>query len=235
MILYIFLIIAFITLGIFIANNAQSEFIAKYKKYFNYEIMSTSGVEDFIKLLQNYKPFNNVNVFYTNEELEDCYNNQKKAVILSNKTLYNTNIASLAITAHEFGHCEQDLTNNKTYKIAQNFRTVSKICGKVSIPLFIIGLLLFILLDSYNFIGLIVIGLGALLFLTIIVSSILTTYIEFDATKRGLNLLKKYEILNKEEIKMAKDFLKSAGYTYLGNFFSIILSWTFLVPKYKLI
>jgi Zn-dependent membrane protease YugP len=59
--------------------------------------------------------------------------------------------------------------------------------------------------------------------------------VEFDASKRALKILERFSELDQKEIKKANRFLRSAGYTYLGNFCSTLFIWTFLVPNPKII
>ena len=58
--------------------------------------------------------------------------------------------------------------------------------------------------------------------------------LEKDASKRGLDLLKRTETFDDEEMAMAKDLLKAALLTYVGDFLRSILWWTFLTRKSKL-
>lgn len=226
-------ILAFVTFGIFVANTAQKDFQSNYFKYHKYEINGYKTPSEFIALIKNQKEFYRVDVKTTEKPLNDNYNAGSNTVTLSEETISSTNIAGFAITAHEFGHAQQRNTESKLYKNTILYRKLSKISGRLSIPLCVIGFILF--LTSNPVLGIVLSSIGVLGILTIIISSLLTTLVEFDASKRGVALLQRYQILDNKEIKQVKKFLKSAGYTYLGNFFSIILSWTFLVPKYSLI
>jgi Zn-dependent membrane protease YugP len=62
----------------------------------------------------------------------------------------------------------------------------------------------------------------------------LTIPVERDASKRGIDILKKMEVLDDDEMLMAKDLLKTALLTYIGDFLRAILWWTFLTRKTKL-
>lgn len=236
MLIYIVIFIAFVAFGIFVANNAPSEFLKVYQEYKTKTIANDITVMDFLNKLHNTNKFNSVKYAIINKELDDCYYYKNNTVYLSQKTANGYNIANFSIIAHELGHAEQNLDGNKLYKLSIILRKVSKCFGWLAIPLSIIGAILALFLTTQNnLIGWAILALGLLLFAVMIFSSLVITIIEFDASKRAIKLLKEYKILEEKELKIAKKFLRHAGYTYLGNFFSFLFSWTFLVPKAKVI
>lgn len=236
MILYIFIFIAFVAFGIFVANNAQSEFMKVYKEYKKINIEEYVTVQDFLNKLYNTRKFSSVRYVLIDKELNDSYYYKNNTVYLSKTTASGFNIASFAIIAHEMGHAEQNLDGSKMYNFSLFLRKLSRWIGWLAMPLTIIGAVLaFVTSSEESALGWIVLGIGILLFAIMVLSSLVITIIEFNASKRAINLLRQHKIMDESELKKAKRFLRHAGYTYLGNFFSFLFSWTFLVPKPKVL
>ena len=235
MLILILIFIAFISFGIFVANNAPGEFLKLYKTYKRINIENQLCVIDFVESLQQDSKFYSINYAITQKELQDSYYYKNNTVYISDQTAYGYDVASFAIISHELGHAEQNLEGGTLYKSSILLRKISRSFGWLALPLCITGAILLFLLGLQSVEAWIIFSLGAVGLLTILVSSFFVTIIEFDASKRAISLLSKKKILNSQELKRAKKFLKHAGYTYLGNFFSFLLSWTFLVPKAKII
>lgn len=236
MIIGIVIFIAFIALGIFVANNAPSEFLKIYREYKKFSTEGDLTVMDFLNKLANSDKFFSVKYVVIDKELDDSYYYKTNTVYLSKSTANGYSIANFAVIAHELGHAEQNLDGSKLYKFSIFLRRLSKALGWLAFPFMIIGLVFLLIIGfADNPTGWIVLILGAVLFLIMLISSLVITIIEFNASNRAINLLQKYNVLEKEELKKAKRFLRYAGYTYLGNFFSFLFSWTFLVPKAKVI
>ena len=57
-------------------------------------------------------------------------------------------------------------------------------------------------------------------------------YIEKDASKRALGLLK--EIFSSQDLKLAKKYLNTARLTYWSDFMTLLFGWTGLTRKKKI-
>ena len=236
MLIAIIVFIAFISLGIFVANNAPSEFLKVYREYKKETSDNDFTVTDFLKKLSNYKKFSSVRYIIIDKELDDAYYYKTNTVYLSKNTANGYSVAHFAIIAHELGHAEQNLDGSRLYKLSLFLRRLSRALGWLAIPLMVIGLA-FLLVSGFadNILGWSIFIAGSICFLIMLFSSLVITIIEFNASHRAINLLRQTRMLEEDNIKSAKRFLRHAGYTYLGNFFSFLFSWTFLVPKPKVI
>ena len=84
---------------------------------------------------------------------------------------------------------------------------VVNIGNSLSMPLFFIGLFLQIYNLAY---------IGALLFGLVLVFQLVTLPVEFNASRRALNILDGYDILGTNELKGAKKVLTAAAMTYVA-------------------
>jgi uncharacterized protein len=228
-------IILFISFGIFITNTAPKDFFEIYTEYRDEEIDKYYSVKDFVNRLHKDDILSPVTVAQANKTLEDSFSCATNTVYLSYETYNGSSVADFAVMAHEYGHAQQNLSGSTLYKNTLFMRSFCRILGVSYIFFILIGVILFFALENLPFIGIIVASIGVLLMLCIVVCSLLVTLVEFDASKRAIKLLKEYDVLNKQELKMAKHLLNKAGNTYLANFFSTILAWLPLCPKPKLI
>jgi Zn-dependent membrane protease YugP len=75
-----------------------------------------------------------------------------------------------------------------------------------------------ILASSFN-----LIWIGIILEMVILLFQVVTLPVEFDASKRALSELEKYNYLNNEELRCGKVMLTSAALTYVASVASTLL------------
>ena len=116
-------------------------------------------------------------------------------------------MAAQGIVAHEIGHAIQDSTGYFPLVLRTNLVPVANIGSHMAVPLFLLGFLFSI--PSLMDMGIIVFSL-AVLFQTI------TLPVEFDASKRAVELLIKENIISQTEINSVKKVLNAAALTYVA-------------------
>ena len=166
--------------------------------------------------------------------LNDGYSSKSKMVVLSEATCDVASVAALTVVAHEFGHASQDISNSKKFRANKLLTKSVRIIGYFMFPFAIVGLFLFLIFPELYEIGLSFLVMSLIIFIFALVVKLACIPLEKDASKRGLDLLKKTETFDEEELEMAKILLKSALLTYVGDFLRSILWWTFLTRKSKL-
>ncbi len=175
-----------------------------------------------------------INVVRTEGYLTDAYSSRSKAVVLSNSTCDVASVAALTVVAHEFGHAMQDLNSSKKFKLNRSLSKAVKFLGFFMFPLAVVGIFMCLILAGTPAVGFALLGTSLVIFLLAVLLKMLSIPLEKDASRRGLELLKKTETFDEEEMLMAKDLLKAALLTYVGDFLRAILWWTFLTKKTKL-
>ena len=109
--------------------------------------------------------------------------------------------------AHEIGHAIQDSMNYFPLTLRSNLVPVTNIGSRMAIPLFLIGFL-------FSLPGLMDIGIIA--FSLAVLFQVVTLPVEFDASKRAVNLLIKENIISNIEIISVKKVLNAAALTYVA-------------------
>ena len=139
--------------------------------------------------------------------LTDHYDPRTNTLRLSQGVAQVPSVASLAITAHEIGHALQDHEGYAPLKLRGALVPAVQVSGWVAPILFFIGLL--INLTGLAWLGVLLFGMAALF-------SLITLPVEFNASKRGMQLLQTYQLADGQELKGAKSVLDAAALTYVA-------------------
>jgi uncharacterized protein len=153
-------------------------------------------------------------------ELTDHYDPRSKKLRLSAGVAKQPSVASLAVTVHEIGHALQDNQNYGPLKLRSAIVPAVQVSSWVAPVMFFIGLLLG--MTQVAWLGIILFGLGALF-------ALVTLPVEFNASKRGLQLLQTYQLADGQEIRGAKAVLDAAALTYVAALAQALMTLLFYV------
>lgn len=140
-------------------------------------------------------------------KLSDHYDPSRRIMRLSSEVFYGNSVASIGVAAHETGHAIQHKFNYAPLKIRNSIVPVVNVSSHLSWVLFFLGIVL-------RFAGLI--NLGILLFSAVVAFQLVTLPVEFNASKRALNILRSRTILYDNELVGAKAVLDAAAMTYVA-------------------
>ena len=140
-------------------------------------------------------------------QLTDHYDPRSKKLGLSAGVAQQPSVASLAVTVHEIGHALQDHQNYGPLKLRSAIVPAVQVSSWVAPIMFFIGILLG--MTQLAWLGIILFGAGALF-------ALITLPVEFNASKRGLQLLQTYQLADGQEIRGAKAVLDAAALTYVA-------------------
>ncbi len=155
----------------------------------------------------------NVGFKTTPGKLNDYYDPRNHLVNLSEDNARNTSIANIAVVAHEFGHVQQKASGSFMFKFRSALVPATNIGSNLGIILIMIGLLFS--LGSLAWIGLIFFSLTTLF-------TFVTLPLELDASRRGMNLIKKYNLIDSSGMGGARAVLSAAAMTYVAALVSSI-------------
>jgi len=140
--------------------------------------------------------------------LTDHYDPRAKVVRLSQATYNSDSVAALGVVAHEIGHAIQHANHYVPLVVRNAIAPVASFSSNLAWIFFIIGI----------FTG--AMGLaqfGILLFLAVVLFSIITLPVEFNASSRALKILEKNLLMPKDELKGVKAVLSAAAMTYVAS------------------
>ena len=140
--------------------------------------------------------------------LTDHYDPRVHTVRMSQDIATKPSVASMAIVAHELGHAQQHQEESVLISMRSFLVPAMTISPNIATGLILAGLL-------FNFTGLIT--LGALFFGVVVIFMVLTLPVEFDASMRGLRMLKEAGLFQTEQDRSgARMVLIAAAMTYVA-------------------
>ena len=160
--------------------------------------------------------YNDISIKKVRGSLSDYFNPVSKEIALSETSMTDTSIASLAVAAHECGHVIQYKEGYIPLKIKSYIVPAVNLGSKLSFPMILLGI--FLSMGK-------LITIGIFLFSFVLIFQIITLPVEFDASRRALKVLKESGMLIGVENDYAKDMLKSAALTYVAATISTALQF----------
>ena len=197
-----FLSIIITLIAQFYVNSSYSKF--KKKKNNN----GYTGFETARKILDN-NGLKDIMILETQGNLTDHYDPKRNVIKLSKDIYHGTSIASLAVAAHECGHAIQDKENYTFLRIRNSIVPVVNLSSKFGYIVIFIGMIF----GSFD-----LALLGILLLCAMLIFQLITLPVEFDASKRAKEEVKKLNITSSEiENNGISTMLTSAALTYVAS------------------
>ncbi len=212
---YILLIIAFV-LSAFASFGVRNTF-SKYSEIINQRGMTGS---DAAREILDRNGLYNVKIEHVAGELTDHYDPRTNVIRLSDATYNSTSVAAVGVAAHEAGHAVQHALKYTPIKIRNSFVPFANIGSYLSMPLFVLGLIMGNEKLAYA---------GIILFSAVLLFQLITLPVEFNASSRALTTLDSAGILSEMEVKQAGKVLKAAAMTYVASVASTALQLLRLV------
>lgn len=200
-------ILAFIGLVLCLLAGALVK--STYKKYSEvYASRYITGADAAYSILKN-AGIGDVRIEQVDGELTDHYDPREKVLRLSQLTYNTSSVAAIGVAAHEAGHAIQHHAGYVPLKLRNTILPVANLGSQLGVPLVVLGLV-FGLGDA-------LVNIGILLFSFAVLFQIVTLPVEFNASKRAVNMLKNQDILYGEELLGCKKVLWAAAMTYVAS------------------
>ncbi|MDD6214519.1 MAG: zinc metallopeptidase [Firmicutes bacterium] len=206
---YILVLIGFF-LAMFASNGVQRAF-NRYSAVHSYR--HYTGKDAARKILDDNGLYN-VAIEHISGNLNDHFDPRTNVIRLSDATYNSDSVAAIGVAAHEAGHAVQHAVGYVPIKVRNAIVPAVNLCSTLSMPLFIIG----ILLGLAN-----LANLGIILFSAALVFQLVTLPVEFNASHRALVILNSSCMLDEQELRGAKKVLSAAAMTYVAAAFASAL------------
>lgn len=211
---YLFINYGLLFLGMIITVMAQifvSSSYSKYKKVNNKN--GLTGLEVARKILDE-NGLKDIHIVEIQGNLTDHYDPTRKVVRLSSDIFNGSSIASTSVAAHECGHAIQDKDNYTFMRIRSKMVPFVNLSSKLGYLAITIGII-FSLFDLAIF--------GIVLLLAILAFQLVTLPVEFDASNRAAEQIKKLKLLDETEKGKSKTMLNAAAFTYVASLVTTLL------------
>ena len=163
--------------------------------------------------------------------LSDHYDPGKDILRLSSGVAQSRSVAALGIVAHEVGHAMQDAVNYAPLRVRSGLVPAVNIGSWLGPIIFLAGLFLSGFTGSTT-----IAWIGLFLFAGTVVFALITLPVEFNASKRALQLLRAYQLADGQELRETKQVLDAAALTYiaaLAQALSTMLYYVFLLTGFS--
>lgn len=200
---YIILVLPMIILSMIASAKVNSSF----KKYS--QVLSSrniSGAQAAFEVLRHYG-ITNVKIERVNGKLTDHYDPKSNVIRLSDSVYNSTSVAAIGVACHEAGHAAQYTQSYIPIKLRNFILPVASLGSKLGFPLAILGF--FLGSESLAM-------FGVIFFSFAVIFQLVTLPVEFNASKRALNVISEVDLLGEEEKQGAKKVLTAAAMTYVA-------------------
>ena len=200
-----------ILLSLYASSQVKSTF-NKYSKVNNRNGYTGSEIARRILDMNNLEE---VQVVHVKGKLSDHYDPKSRCVRLSDSVYDKTSIAAVSVAAHECGHALQHHFEYVPLNIRHMIVPTVNIVNQLSMPMIMLGALLGGM-NAGSGIGSLMIQLGILFFTGVVFFQFVTLPVEFNASKRALDVLLEERFLTDEEMIPARRVLRAAALTYIA-------------------
>lgn len=203
-----------VIIGFFITLIAQVWVNSSYSKYKTINNGSQLTGKEVARKILDANGLSNISVSEVSGNLTDHYDPTKKQVNLSTDIYRDSSIASMAVAAHECGHAIQDKVGYTFLRIRHKLVPTVNLCSKLGYVVIFIGFI-------FGFFEVAMIGF--ILLCAILLFQLVTLPVEFNASKRAMEELKRLNITEDRGHEGVKSMLTAAAMTYVASLASTLL------------
>ena len=204
--------------GLILALVAQIMIKVNYSRYSKVEARSGLTAERMSETFIEKYDMNGVTVRHIKGDLTDNYNPSTDVLSLSDSVYGKSSVAALGVAAHECGHAMQQHSGSILMRIRSVLVPVTRIGSRMAVPVAILGLIIEWLSSSSSHVGGYILAFGIALYSLSTIFAFVTLPVEFNASHRGLKMLKEQGILENDELRKARKVLICAALTYVASF-----------------
>lgn len=213
-----------VIVSVIITISAQVYVNSSYNKYKRIENSKKLSGFDVAKKILEENGLSNIYVTEVKGNLTDHYDPNRKVVRLSTEVFHGTTIASASVAAHEVGHAIQDKEGYSFMRFRSMMFPLVRISSYGGYLSIVLGII-FGIMDLIWF--------GIALEVIILIFQLVTLPVEFNASYRAKEELKKYDLLDKYEVEGSDKMLKAAAYTYVASVLTTVLQLLRLIVLFN--
>lgn len=198
----------------------QANIKSTFRKYNNVPTMRNVPAHVIARQILDSYGLYDVTVMRVEGHLTDRYDPRTNTVSLSEPTFFSSSVAAIGIAAHEVGHAVQHNKGYTPIKLRSMFVPIAQVGSSAWAIIFIIGLIAGIPILQ---------NIGIALFFFILLFQFITLPVEFDASRRAVNVMRDQFLLGADELQGAKKVLFAAAMTYVASFLVTLLQFIRLI------
>lgn len=205
--------------GIILAAIAQYRVTSTFNRYKSVASESGKTAVEIARMFLDFAGLQDVQIIKVRGHLTDYYNHRKRTLALSESTYNSSSISALGVACHEVGHALQFKTRYLPIMIRNFLVPIVNF-----VQHFVWILLLFGFAVFYTTTNPIWLWIALAVFASSTLIHLITLPVEYNASKRALQLLEDSTILTSDETAEAKKVLNAAALTYVAGLLVSILN-----------
>lgn len=214
----------FFIISLIIIITAQVNVRSRFKKYSSvYNAKGITGRQAAEMVLRSAGIYN-VTIEPTRGNLTDHYDPRSAVIRLSESVYDKATIAAVGIAAHEAGHAIQHAKGYAPLRFRNAIIPLTQVGPSVGVFLLILG-------AAFNFPMLITAGIA--LFSVALIFQLVTLPVEFNASRRAIEIIRSSGILTAEEQPGAVSVLSAAAMTYLATMLQTLLTLLYYILRFS--
>ena len=200
--------------GLLLGLWAQAKVKRAYAKYSQIDTQRGIPAQELVRMLLERQGVTGLTIQPVAGQMTDHYDPRKDTLALSHGVYGSASVAAVGVAAHEAGHALQKY-DHYPYLSLRTFIVPAVNLGSFAAwPIFLAGI--FFSWDPLMYVG---IGLFGL----VVLFSLITLPVEFDASRRAKAMLADSGYFTQEELSGVQSVLTAAALTYVASFVSVLL------------
>lgn len=200
--------LVFVLIPVLISIWASARVNSTFKKYSDYRNARNLTAAEVTRMILDRNGQQEVRIERVGGSLTDHYDPRDNTIRLSESVYDSTSCAAIGVAAHEAGHAAQHAKGYVPIKIRNALVPVANLASRLAVPLVLLGFIM-------ELGGLV--DFAIILYSAVVLFSLITLPVEFDASRRAVVTLDEYGILSTEENAAAKKVLHAAAMTYVAS------------------
>lgn len=200
--------LVFVLIPVLISIWASARVNSTFKKYSDYRNARNLTAAEVTRMILDRNGQQEVRIERVGGSLTDHYDPRDNTIRLSESVYDSTSCAAIGVAAHEAGHAAQHAKGYVPIKVRNALVPVANLASRLAVPLVLLGFIM----ELGGLVDFAIILYGA-----VVLFSLITLPVEFDASRRAVVTLDEYGILSTEENAAAKKVLRAAAMTYVAS------------------
>ncbi len=225
---YLLYMLPVFLLGLFAQAKVKNAY-SKYSKIMNSKGLTGAAAA---QLILNHYGVTDVTIVPTSGKLTDHYSPKEKVIRLSEGVYSSSSVAAVGIACHEAGHAAQHAEGYLPNKIRTALVPACNFGSRFGILIAFAGIFI-AALSNLESIGTLMVYVGLALYGLVAVFQLVTLPVEFNASKRAINVIECDGILyDDNEVQGAKKVLSAAALTYVAALATAVANLLYYIMRF---
>ena len=197
--------------AVYLLLRARSRVLRSIGKYRDVASLTRLSGSQVARVLLDSAGLSHVPIVEIDGELTDHYDVRRRALKLTSHALHESSIAAIGIATHEVGHAVQHYSGYRPLRLRIWIVPAAVVLPPLGLALILAGALAGVHELSW---------LGTFVFLLAITLVVAVLPVEWDASRRGLELLRANKLAHPEDLPSIHAVLEVSPLTYLALLFA---------------